>query len=337
MLKSSYRKIQYFLQNKAIVLCYHRTANTEVDPWQLAVSPKNFEEQLQVLKNYNVVTTGQLLKHLTNGTLKNKMVCITFDDGYVDNYEIAKPLLERYNCPSTFFIPVHFIGQQKLFWWDELQNIILGKHNLPQCLSMLISNNVLHFDLKDEAQFNEAHYKTNASWIWCEETKTKRAELYIEIWKRLRPLKYREISEIIENLRLWCLCNVTFDNNSYPMNLDQLKEIVAHPLIDVGIHTVTHPALAFHTRQDQLTEIKGCKQQLEELANRSITTIAYPYGIYNEDTINISKELGIESGFTTQGNVIRSKDNPLQLARFHIKDWDGEEFEKKLSIWIKGF
>ena len=336
-LNKGYQRINFFLQRKAVVLSYHRIIQIDVDPWELAVSPENFEQHLQVLKKYSLITPGQLSKHLKKGTLKNKMVCITFDDGYQDNYEFAKPLLEKYNSSSTIFIPVHFIGQKKSFWWDELQSIVLGKHDLPQRLSISIANDTLEFDLGNDAHFTETHHRKNTSWIWYEEAKTKRAELYLEIWKRLRPLKYAQIIETLGQLRQWCLCNIIFDDNSLPMNDDQLKEIIVHPLFNIGIHTVTHSALASHTKQEQFTEIANCKKRLEELSGNIINTIAYPYGIYNDDTIEVSKQLGLESGFTTQGQAIQATDHPLKLARVHVKNWNGEEFEKNLNFWIKGF
>ena len=336
-LNKGFRRIYYFLQKKAVVLSYHRITHMDIDPWEIAVSPENFEQHLQVLKKYNLVTPDKLSKHLKKGTLKNRMVCVTFDDGYKDNYEFAKPLLEKYNCPSTIFIPVHFIGQKKLFWWDELQSIVLGKHDLPQRLSISIAKDSLEFDLGNDAQFTETQHKKNTSWVWYEEAKTKRAELYLEIWKRLRPLKYLEINQALDRLKQWGSSNTTFDESSFPMTYDQLKEMIVNPLFDIGIHTVTHPALAFHSKQEQFLEIANCKKQLEELTGHVINTIAYPYGIYNEDTIEVSKQLGLESGFTTQGHAVLAKDHPLKLARLHVKNWNGAQFEKNLKLWIKGF
>ncbi len=108
-------------------------------------------------------------------------------------------------------------------------------------------------------------HQKNHSWIWYEEPPTKRAELYLKLWERLRPLKYNEINVVLENLRRWVLVQIPSDENSFPMDLEQLHSIVAHPLFDVGIHTVTHPALAYHPKQEQHDEILHCKTRLEEL------------------------------------------------------------------------
>lgn len=337
LIRKGYRHIKYFLQKKAIVLSYHRVIDIAIDPWDLAVSPKNFEEHLQVLKKYNLVTPDQLVGHLKKGTVQNKMVCITFDDGYQDNYLLARPLLEKYESPLAIFIPIHYIGEEKQFWWDELQSIILGEHDLPKWLSVFIGDETLEFDLGDEAIFNQVHHQLNLTWRSHEETKTKRAELYLEIWKRLRPLEYHKIDSVLQNLRKWSSGSTAVDRHGLPMTAGQLNEIIAHPLFDVGVHTVTHPALASHKRKDQLTEIESCKKRLEQLSAKKINAIAYPYGDYDNNTIEIAEQLAFEAGFTTEGRAVRSNDHPLKLPRFQVKNWDGYEFAKHLNFWIKGY
>ena len=337
LIRKGFQRIRYFLKKKAIVLSYHRVAIPDIDPWEISVSPANFEEHLQVLKKYKIITPAQLLMHLKGERLENNTVCITFDDGYQDNFVTARPLLEKFNFHSTIFIPVHFIGQQKEFWWDELQSIIFCKRDLPQKLSISIANHIFEFDLEDEARFNSLQYEKNTQWIWYEERKTKRAELYLRLWEQLRPIKLDEINDVLEKLKEWSSFSYSVEKTNFPMSEDQLHSIIAHPLFDIGIHTVTHPALAYHEKQDQYNEISNCKKNLEVLSGRPMNTIAYPYGIYNEDTLEVAKELGVEIGFTTQGGAVQSNDHPLKLARYHVKNWNGNEFEKRLRLWIKGF
>jgi len=106
---------------------YHRIADLTNDPWQLTVSPDNFEQQLKVLQTkYKLISVRELLTHLTKKSIPSTTVCITFDDGYSDNYLAAKPLLEMYNCPAVFFVSTQYVNQQKSFWWDELERIILS-------------------------------------------------------------------------------------------------------------------------------------------------------------------------------------------------------------------
>jgi peptidoglycan/xylan/chitin deacetylase (PgdA/CDA1 family) len=67
---------------KPIILLYHRIADLAVDPWQLAVAPDHFEEQLAVLcKIREPLAMTEFLDRLEEGRLPANAVCITFDDG----------------------------------------------------------------------------------------------------------------------------------------------------------------------------------------------------------------------------------------------------------------
>lgn len=82
---------------------YHRVARVSFDPWELCVSPENFEQQLDVLSKRNkVIPLDELIDQLKKGRIFKNVVSITFDDGYIDNYTVAKPLLENFNLPATF-------------------------------------------------------------------------------------------------------------------------------------------------------------------------------------------------------------------------------------------
>ena len=115
---------------------YHRIADSQADVWDIAVSPENLEEQLKFLKKkHSVILLKDLVKQVQNKWIKKNSVAITFDDGYADNFIIAKPLLEKYELPATFFIPSINIGQQKEFWRDELeqaQHVVAPAGSVPR-------------------------------------------------------------------------------------------------------------------------------------------------------------------------------------------------------------
>ena len=68
-----------------------------------------------------------------------------------------------------------------------------------------------------------------------------------------------------------------------------------------------------------------------------MTTIAYPYGNYNHLTLDIVKELQLKAAFTTEERIITRHADPYRLGRFQVKNWNGEEFERQLFTWVKGF
>jgi len=51
-------------------------------------------------------------------------VLITFDDGYRDNYDLAFPVLHKYNAKCVFFVVTDYIGTKKWLWHDKVRYLI---------------------------------------------------------------------------------------------------------------------------------------------------------------------------------------------------------------------
>ena len=328
------KKIRYLFKPKAIALMYHRITELKSDPWQLAVSPNNFEQHLQVLqKKGKLIKVKEMVSSLKNNAVANNSICLTFDDGYTDNYLKAKPLLEKYKCPATFFIPTYYTGQEQGFWWDELESILLCYPDLPAKFSMPINGKLLKYDLENDSTLTNAQLSKHRLWAWPASPPTRRCELYLEIWQCIRPLPYTELQAVVNEIKCWASFSCSPGTGSLPMTHSQLCGLVTHPLIDLGLHTVTHPALSYHTIEVQRLEIAGNKKKLEKIVGKPVETIAYPYGDYNDITLSVVKELNLNAAFTTAEKVISNLTDPYRIGRFQVKNWNGNEFEKWLVKW----
>jgi peptidoglycan/xylan/chitin deacetylase (PgdA/CDA1 family) len=116
----TFRNYIYKIRQKSLitVLAYHRVAIDEDDI--NAVSLENFEKQMAFLKRrYSVIRLDELLSRMNAGLNDERSVVITFDDGYLDNYTNAVPILEKYELPASFFISTGFIGSTKGFMHDK--------------------------------------------------------------------------------------------------------------------------------------------------------------------------------------------------------------------------
>lgn len=118
------------------VLNYHKIDDLAI---ALSVSPQDFEEQLSYLANhgYHSITPDQLLRALKKGEeLPENPILITFDDGYLDNYVNAYPLLKKYGFTATFFVITDFIGKDPRFMtWDQVRamqadGFTIGSHTV---------------------------------------------------------------------------------------------------------------------------------------------------------------------------------------------------------------
>jgi len=113
----------YFIpaKNKKIpILVYHRVCPLKYKkevPYA-NVLPEQFDFQMNYLKNnFKIITVSEYLKKIQNNLILGNEACITFDDGYKDNYIYAFPILRKYFLRATFFLTTKYIGENTPFPW----------------------------------------------------------------------------------------------------------------------------------------------------------------------------------------------------------------------------
>jgi len=106
------------LGNGGIIVAFHRV-NDSLCENGLTVSPRHFARFCRFFRtNFDVVSVGQLVGRLERNESIAGTLAITFDDGYLDNIEIAAPILRSVALPATFFVTSRFIGSTIVPWWD---------------------------------------------------------------------------------------------------------------------------------------------------------------------------------------------------------------------------
>jgi peptidoglycan/xylan/chitin deacetylase (PgdA/CDA1 family) len=107
------------LDSKVIITAFHRV-NDQLPPDSLTCRSDMFEEFCTYFKkNFRVVPLAEQIAGFKSGANLGGTLSITFDDGYLDNYEVAAPILQRLGLPATFFITSDFIGSQRVPFWDK--------------------------------------------------------------------------------------------------------------------------------------------------------------------------------------------------------------------------
>lgn len=334
MIRRWLHAIRQRFEPKAYVLMYHRVDEPEYDPWQLAVSPAHFEQQLQVLRqHWNPISLAELSQAIATRSVPDRSVVLTFDDGYIDNFEQAKPLLEKYNVPATFFIATQNCERQTLFWWDELQQIIFETETLPPELALPIGTEQVEYRLADEVALTGALRERQRGWIAFENEPTQRCAVYLELWSRLRLLPDQDQQRTLAQLRQWA----NRPSNQQPglvcMTPEHINQLISNPLFTVGAHTVTHPALSDHSAAQQREEIGSSQAYLEKLTGRPIQLFAYPYGKFSDETVAVADALGFAAAVTTHEGPITRFSQPLRLNRFQVNNWGSDEFQINLTGW----
>ena len=94
-------------KKKITALIYHRVSNKPAEFDELSVPVEIFDWQMRlVAKLFNVISLDQALEFLEGGSVPSRAVVITFDDGYLDNYTKALPLLQKYNACATLYLVI---------------------------------------------------------------------------------------------------------------------------------------------------------------------------------------------------------------------------------------
>jgi len=335
MLKRALRRLRAYAKPRASVLMYHRVAELESDVWELAVSPANFEQHLQVLQQTGLVLkANELVSRLAQHALPRRSIAITFDDGYGDNYQIARELLLNYKLPATFFITTGKTEQTSEFWWDELEAIFLLMEHLPPVLRFFIGTDVIEGELHSEQHLTPLLRQQHRQWKASSEAPpSQRAALYYKVWQRLKYLPFVAQQQALQQLRDWAGQPAAARSTYQAMTATQVQAMSQNSLFSVGNHTVTHPALSSLPLAEQRIELVNSQQVLHQLGSPA-QLLAYPYGDYASETSALAAELGFQAAFTTDANSLTEQSALHQLGRFQVGNWTGAEFKQYLRRWL---
>jgi peptidoglycan/xylan/chitin deacetylase (PgdA/CDA1 family) len=313
-----------------IVLVYHRVDIAATNPWGICITPDIFEKQVEFLKNnFHMVGVDDVIKQLTRGDIIEDSVCITFDDGYADNYLNALPVLEKYNCPATFFIATAFINTLS-FWWDELEILLLHTEKLPALITLDINGNKYEY-INSVQKLTREQWQHHVVWKWYEAPPTDRCGLFLQIWERLRSLDLHEIKKQIDIIKKLAGTNTLLP--PLPLNADQLRLLSATPFCSIGLHTHTHPDLNGKAKQMQAKEIISCKQNLETNYRIVSNYLAYPYGRFDNNTLKAVSEVGLTACFTTENISIDDTTSAYKLGRCQVGNWNADCLRDNLRGW----
>lgn len=291
----------------SIALMYHRVADVERDPWGLAVSPAHFDEHLEVLReSYRPVTATRMADELRDGDLVPGSVAITFDDGYLDNLRAGLPLLERHDVPATFFVPTGSLGDPHEPWWDELDRLVGDPAGLSGPLEIEAVGRAWTIDDGD------------------------RDAAYHDIWSALVSVTPARREAAMEEIRAAAGGGRVVRASHRTVSTEELLELDASPLAEVGSHTVSHVKLSELEAGEQRREIVDSKAALEAALGHEVHAFSYPNGGRGPATPGLVREAGYRTAFTTDfGQVVPSTDRYL-VPRTVPPDADGDGFARWL-------
>jgi peptidoglycan/xylan/chitin deacetylase (PgdA/CDA1 family) len=332
------RWLKYRMASRALILTYHRVTDLSNDPHLLAVRPRHFAEQLELIRRHgNPIALSALVGALRHGKIPDRAVIITFDDGYADNLHQAKPLLERYEIPATVFVTAGQVKSQREFWWDELDRLFLQPGTLPAKLRLNFNGSACEWELGEASIYTEQDCRRYGDWhVERQYDPSSRHRLFRCLYGRLHSLPDAGRREMLDDLRAWAGAEPAARVTHRTLTEDEVILLADGDLTEVGAHTMTHPVLAAIPAAEQRKEIEQSKEFLESILKHPVTSFAFPHGSSTAETVAILKETGFLCACSTHPSAVWPGANCFQLPRVGVRDWDGETFERWLRWWIDG-
>ena len=322
----------------AVILMYHRVAALPLDPWNLAVPPESFRLHLEVItREYRPISLADLVESVSNGEIPERAVALTFDDGYADNLHQALPLLERFAAPATVFVTLAALGGREL-WWDELERIVLGAGPLPSRLHLAAGGVDFEWTADRDARLAPPGAAARGEWRpWHSEHPTPSHALYSALWQLLVGLDAGVRDTLLDQLAAWAGADRRPRESHRGLEHDELRELAASGLIEIGAHSVSHSSLAGMPIERQRHEIETSGAELVRLAATAVSGFSYPFGKaehFTAETMAAVRSAGYSYAASSLPGAVSPDDDPFALPRVTVPgDRSAEMLSRDLARW----
>jgi peptidoglycan/xylan/chitin deacetylase (PgdA/CDA1 family) len=281
---------------KLVILTYHRILPQRDALLVDDVDASEFAWQMELLARcFRVRPLPEAVAALYAGELEPGTVCVTLDDGYADNHDLALPVRQRLGLTATFFVATAFLNGGRM--WNDT---VIEALRLTRATSV------------DSAELGLGTLTTASL------AERKRAiEHCIGALKYLPPQERERRCE-----RLAALCDVELPRNM--MMTDAMVAALARAGMDIGGHTHNHPIMATVGEEEAATEIRAGVDYLTRVTGKPIVSFAYPNGRPMQDytlrDANLVRDAGLALAVTTARGVSDKSSDRYQLAR--LAPWD---------------
>jgi peptidoglycan/xylan/chitin deacetylase (PgdA/CDA1 family) len=308
---------QLAARDSLLVLNYHRIGNPHddlFDPGVFSATADEFSDQIAHLKRHlSPVTLEEALAFAT-GRLKDKIrrcrVLITFDDGYLDNYTTAYPILRSLGVQGVFFLATGMVGSCQVPWWDHIAYLVKTARrrsftlHLPALLAVDLDRNGLGESLGAILKLYKMPENTDPERFIRELAEEARGE------------------ELPGTLRRF-------------LNWDEAREMIRGGMA-IGSHTHSHHVLSQLEPQRQLEELSHSRVILKEQLGIEADALAYPVGrkvSFTVQTQMLVRDAGYRAAFSSYGGTnMQGKTSAYNVKRTKMVGQSWSSFGVRTAV-----
>lgn len=286
------------------ILMLHRVSTQPRSPLgvndHLSVTPYFLEKTIIALKRdgYEFIAMDNVPQAIGTERAK-RFIAVTFDDGYLDNYQNAYPILRKHNIPYTVYIAPGLINGDVHLWWEIIEQVV-----------------AIRSDIVLPSRHGREHFECNTK---AEKLATLRALQNNIVHKMPEEQQATFIRDLAQLAGIDCVAH----NSAELMNWNQVREIAKDPLCTIGAHTYSHFHLKKLSDDTIWKEIEQCQIALDLETGMLPKHLAYPYGYaaaIGSREVAIAGAAGYKTGVTTRHGMLFSKHeySPMALPRISL-------------------
>jgi len=301
-----------------LVLNYHRIGNRHEDQFDSGIfsaTSDELDEQISYLKRHvSLVTLEEALAFVegtSTATGRRCRVLITFDDGYLDNYALAFPILRSHGVQAVFFLPTSMVGSCYVPWWDYIAYLMKTARQrrfhlrYPVDLVVDLDKDGLQESLGDILR---VYYKSPGD--------TDFARFISELKEAAKG------EEPPKTLRRF-------------LNWDEAREMLGGGMA-IGSHTHSHDVLSQLGPDRQRQELTQSRALLKQQLRIETDAIAYPVGdrdCFSEQTQLLAREAGYRAAFSYYGGTnMPGATPPFNVKRIGVGDRSWSRFRVQADV-----
>ena len=306
--------------NQLHIIMYHYTRDLKHSryPDIKGLDVALFRNQLKYLKtNFQIVTMEEVIAACYGETnLPQKAMLLTFDDGYIDNYTFAFPILGELGLQGSFFIPGKTFASHQLLDVNKIHYILAVAD---------IRNLVM--DLKKEMEYyrgKEYDYPPTGELFEKYGVANRFDEGETIFVKRmLQTVLPERLRNQISSKLFTKYVGIPEEQLAYELYMtEEQVRTMKHYGMFIGVHGYDHYWLGNLSPEQMRKDISLALDTLDEFIDRQNWVMNYPYGSYSQEVVRYIKSQGACIGLTTEARAAQiGKDEALLLPRFDCNDF----------------
>ena len=283
-------------RHRLLILCYHGVSMSDEHVWgELHISPEMLRRRMESLvqARCNVLPLSEAVERLKNGTLPDRAVVITFDDGLYDFFSVAFPIVESFGFPVTLYLTTYYV---------EFNRPVFN----PMCSYLLW----------------KGRHKRQLEWpevfpapVALDDEGRRRAVTTIKQFAISHHLSGREKDGLLS--RLAKSLDIDYEDlcRKRVMHLitpEEARDLAARG-VDLEYHTHRHRV--YRSRERMFAELQDNRRRIATFTSSEPHHFCYTGGFYLPEYPEYLKEYGILSATTCRSGLCTARTNPLLLPR----------------------